>query len=294
MPMLTTRYRQLNSDSSRSDLDVIKWNSRGQALVKDAANLSDAGKLFMSPDDWVDGWKTWLWLAEKYQPDVAPAWHNHFAIVFYDPSFHSDFNLWLCYDIMVRKRWIDEDFDPGTFQEGIYKMVDRDLAMAARGSVSQPAPGDSSPPSSHHNQTTRFRTWGPVPGANNSYPYGHPKNPIASILINQQPHPTLLCPLSHLVNLINACVVAVPATSTGLPGYYLDVSATFSMAPKDVPPLDASAVPMSALSVASTATMHKIAQIDPRKIVTPLILQLGIRAWKASSSSTSSVMSQLV
>ncbi|KAF8754808.1 hypothetical protein RHS01_05861 [Rhizoctonia solani] len=216
MPMLTTRYRQLNSDSSRSDLDVIKWNSRGQALVKDAANLSDAGELFMSPDDWVDGWKTWL----------------------------CDFNLWLRYDIMVRKRWIDEDFDPGTFQEGIYKMVDRDLAMAARGSVSQPAPGDSGPPSSHHNQTTRFRTWGPVPGANNSYPYGPP--PIA-------PQPT-------------------PQISNHIPhSFVLYVSATFSMAPKDVPPLDASAVPMSALSVASTATMHKIAQIDPRKIVTPLI-----------------------
>ncbi|QRW19825.1 Reverse transcriptase (RNA-dependent DNA polymerase) domain-containing protein [Rhizoctonia solani] len=49
------------------------------------------------------------------------------------------------------------------------------------------------------------------------------------------------------------------------------VSATSSMVPKDVPPLDASMVPTSDLSVASTAIMHKTAQIDPQKIVTPLI-----------------------
>ncbi|QRW19818.1 Reverse transcriptase (RNA-dependent DNA polymerase) domain-containing protein [Rhizoctonia solani] len=172
MPMLTTHYHQLNLDLSHLDLDAIKWNSRGQALVKDATNLSDAGKLFMLPDDWVDGWKTWLWLAEKYQPNIAPAWHNHFAIVFYNPSSHSNFNLWLCYNITVRKHWIDKDFDLGTLQEGIYKMVDCNLAMVATGSLSHPAPIDSGPSSSHHNQNMCFCTWGLVSVAKDPYPHG--------------------------------------------------------------------------------------------------------------------------
>ncbi|CCO38046.1 hypothetical protein BN14_12209 [Rhizoctonia solani AG-1 IB] len=132
LTMLTTAYRQLNSDASRHEMEVIKWNSKGQALVKDVANLPEAGELHMTPDQWVDAWKTWLMLIELYQPHVAKAWHNHYALVFYNPSFHSDFNLWLRYDIMVRKRWIEEDFDPGSLQEGILKTVELTIRDIAR------------------------------------------------------------------------------------------------------------------------------------------------------------------
>jgi hypothetical protein len=195
--MLTTAYCQLNSDASRHEKEVIKRNSKGQALVKDVANLPEAGELHMTPDQWVDAWKTWLMLIELYQPHVAKAWHNHYALVFYNPSFHLDFNLWLCYDIMVRKRWIEEDFDPGSLQEGILKTVERDLAQAARESLTHNTLPNQSPygtlRNSHHRsqpcdhfltadqhhslsdqKQNRFHPYKSAPGVHNQSNYSAP------------------------------------------------------------------------------------------------------------------------
>ncbi|QRW22286.1 Reverse transcriptase (RNA-dependent DNA polymerase) domain-containing protein [Rhizoctonia solani] len=276
LPMLTTRYWQLNSDSLRFKMDVIKWNSKGHALVKEASNLSDAGELLMSPDDWVDGWKTWLWLIEKYQPDVAPAWHKHFALVFYDPSFHSDFNLWLRYDITVRKRWIEEDFDPGSLQEGIYKMIDRELALAARDVSSQHSgPHVSStypnsrqthlcprdlphhPPDTHPSASlsaarpSRFHPYKPVHSTYNHPSAGHPISLAKCLCCGSLGHSPRTC---HATTRSN------------------DASATFSTALEVVPTQDASEDHTSAPSAAMLDTMHKVALTDPRKVVTPLIL----------------------
>ncbi|KAF8748804.1 ABC transporter [Rhizoctonia solani] len=261
LPMLTTRYWQLNSDSLRFEMDVIKWNSKGHALVKEASNLLDAGKLLMSPDDWVDGWKTWLWLIKKYQPDVAPAWHKHFALVFYDPSFHSDFNLWLRYDITVRKRWIEEDFDPGSLQEGIYKMIDRELALAARDvSLQHSGPHVSStypnsrqthlcprdlphhPPDTHPSASlsaarpSRFHPYKPVHSTYNHPSAGHPISSAKCLCCGSLGHSPHTC---HATTRSN------------------DASATFSTALEVVPTQDASKDHTSAPSAAMLDTMHK-------------------------------------
>ncbi|CCO36342.1 hypothetical protein BN14_10476 [Rhizoctonia solani AG-1 IB] len=73
---LTTAYRQPNSDALRHKMEVIKWSSKGQTLVKVVANLPDAGELHMTPNQWVDAWKTWLMLIKWHQPHIAEAWHN--------------------------------------------------------------------------------------------------------------------------------------------------------------------------------------------------------------------------
>ncbi|CCO32088.1 hypothetical protein BN14_06141 [Rhizoctonia solani AG-1 IB] len=73
---LTTAYRQPNSDALRHKMEVIKWSSKGQTLVKVVANLPDAGELHMTPNQWVDAWKTWLMLIKWHQPHIAKAWHN--------------------------------------------------------------------------------------------------------------------------------------------------------------------------------------------------------------------------
>ncbi|CAE6477081.1 unnamed protein product [Rhizoctonia solani] len=283
--MLTTCYRQLNSMHYHTEMNIIRWNNKGQALVKDATRLPDAGDYLLTIDEWVDGWKCHLWLIEKYQPDVAQAWADHYSLIFHDPTFHTEFDLWLCYDITVRKRWVDEHFDPGTFQKKIYKMIDRELTRAARDGLTQSLTSNHTHHHDSHIQLTRTRPADPLPQSSDlrhsnrpgpSRLSGNRHNTAASARYHPYKHsnPLHTHSTNHTAS-VSRCLrcggSGHPPPSCNTSTRANDDSATTSTEPKAAMPPAALTDLTSAPFVAPLATRLSPAPIDPCKIVTPLI-----------------------
>ncbi|KEP45087.1 putative reverse transcriptase domain protein, partial [Rhizoctonia solani 123E] len=280
--MLTTRYRQLHSGQYHSEMNVIKWNSKGQALVKDTTRLSDAGDFLLTIDEWVDGWKFHLWLVEKYQPNVAQAWADHYSLIFHDATFHTEFDLWLCYDITVRKRWIDEGFDPGTFQKKIYKMIDRELTRAARDGLTRSRYTGQTPQVDSYDRSAQPRSAEYVPYASTQHPdcsgpsraSGNRNSTSTRYHPYKQPnssHPRPSDGTGTPVRCLHCGGSGHPPPSCNASTRANDDSVTTSMAPKDATLLTAHTDRTSAPSVVPLDTQPNPARIDPRKIITPLI-----------------------
>ncbi|CAE6473034.1 unnamed protein product [Rhizoctonia solani] len=261
LTVLTTRYRL--SLTGNSGFNVIKWNDKGQALVKDTSSFSDIGEDRMSIEDWIDAWKCLLLLIERHQPLVAAAWADHYALIFHDPTFHNEFDLWLRYDIAVRKRWIDDNFDPSTLQEKIYRLVDRELAQAARGTAAHPIPTDRGGLTPSQRSRDPQGPTRALPSHNGSSQRYHPYRPPTSNRPSASSGPSARClHCGGHGHLPRSCSASIRANGASV---MVSTEPTAALTPI------ANMAPTYAHSVEDPVTAPSPAQTDPRKVITPLI-----------------------
>jgi hypothetical protein len=93
---------------------------------------SDAGENRLSIPEWIEAWKRLSSLIEQYTPHMADVWAKHYARIFYDTTFSSLFEVWLNYDIQVRRRSLEEDLDLDMFQSNIFECVKNSINMDTR------------------------------------------------------------------------------------------------------------------------------------------------------------------
>lgn len=84
---------------------------------------------------------------------------KHYAIIFYNDSFAREFDIWLRYDIQLRKRVLEEDFDPGAIQETVHQGIKSQLTLLFCSGCQDPCYTQHSqsrcsmpPPSTWHNR----------------------------------------------------------------------------------------------------------------------------------------------
>ncbi|KIM38781.1 hypothetical protein M413DRAFT_12458 [Hebeloma cylindrosporum] len=107
---------QPTSQSSLSDfLAVVD----GQVTAK-SKNLSSAGELTMTYDEWHQGWQRLLKLIEQYHPEEIAMWRTHFSSIVVKEMRSEDWPLWLAYDTEVRRRSVTSPLDPSQFQKRLF------------------------------------------------------------------------------------------------------------------------------------------------------------------------------
>ncbi|QRV93153.1 The BTB (BR-C, ttk and bab)/POZ (Pox virus and Zinc finger) domain [Ceratobasidium sp. AG-Ba] len=113
---------------------------------KSADQLPDAGpggakfkhESQLSFEEWLVAWDNLIGLIRKFMPcKTLQAWMRHWRIVYTHPDRHKHWPRVLLYCIRVRKAATVENFDPGVFQELIYKEIEREeLDRIAHGTSS--------------------------------------------------------------------------------------------------------------------------------------------------------------
>ncbi|PPQ81994.1 hypothetical protein CVT24_009885 [Panaeolus cyanescens] len=71
-------------------------------------------------DQWTQAWERLIKLIKEYVPREYPLWWRHYEFIRTKDTRSSAFPTWLEYDIIVRKRALNESFDPSVFQSNIF------------------------------------------------------------------------------------------------------------------------------------------------------------------------------
>ncbi|KAB5590210.1 Reverse transcriptase (RNA-dependent DNA polymerase) domain-containing protein [Ceratobasidium theobromae] len=266
LTMLTDRF--CASYSHAPPRDLLQFDRSNRTLVPRASDLSDIGEDRLSVPEWIEAWKRLISLIESYQPTLVQPWLRHYHIVFMDTNFSTLFHIWLAYDIQVRRRAIDEDLDPATFQSNIFECVKLATQSDTR---------DRHPRSYVPGSPARRRSRSP-PSTRTSYmPYSRPMR-LSSMPDRARSPPPRSDPLrvdSKSRSRKRAKCLRCGSTDHQ-PRHCLadrranDPSVTPSTAQKAAPTGIVNMAPTFAPSVATQAMMPSRARTDPRKIVTPL------------------------
>lgn len=131
---LTDEYCEKVDEHHKLEPVVRLDTSTGQ-WVRSGDQLPDRSEASMSFVKWTRAWQRLLGILESINHPDRDRWLAHTQIVMNRPTIEEEWPLWVRYCIAVRKRSLQDSFDPGVFQLGIYATVrriyDRDRADAS-------------------------------------------------------------------------------------------------------------------------------------------------------------------
>lgn len=150
--------------------DLLTIDSITGQIQTSSKQLSEAGELELSFDEWHQAWRRLLDLIRTFLPREFLMWETHYSFILNSENRSEMWPLYLAYDAEIRKRSIQLPIDPSIFSIGIWNdlevrytakkvlaMVHSDLKHLPGRTSSNSAESSNHPNTSTHNSSFRPR-----------------------------------------------------------------------------------------------------------------------------------------
>jgi hypothetical protein len=128
------------SDHAGDNDEVINLDQDSLTLRASSNPFNTDGEDRLNYTEWKQAYQRYLLLIKKFLPRWHEKWVQHMLSIKKAPSALSEnWQLWLLYDIKVRKRSTTEPLDPATFQAPIFNRVQSDWLISEVSSDAQAA-----------------------------------------------------------------------------------------------------------------------------------------------------------
>lgn len=97
---------------------------------------SNREELTLTPEEWRQGWSRLLSLIQLYLHDEHDAWITHFERIRDAVDLSTNWDLWIRYDIEVRRRSCHNPLDPAIFHSAIWSDLFKLVRFRARANSS--------------------------------------------------------------------------------------------------------------------------------------------------------------
>ncbi|KAJ7844036.1 hypothetical protein B0H13DRAFT_1453042, partial [Mycena leptocephala] len=121
---LIDKYCALSNQASAKELnDLFTMDASSGTIISVAKELPVDRELELTFDEWFQAWGRLLELIKTYVPKEHALWLIHFERILHMPHRAENWALCLEYDSQVRRRALNETFDPSVLQEDIWRQL---------------------------------------------------------------------------------------------------------------------------------------------------------------------------
>src|SRR5882672_12283335 len=104
--------------------DSLAFNEATGTIHAISRPLSNEGEDSLGFTDWFQAWKHLKNLIAEFLPEEHDAWTVHFDRIHLKDSILTQWNLWLTYDIKVRRRSCVSNLDPAEFHYALWNYLE--------------------------------------------------------------------------------------------------------------------------------------------------------------------------
>ncbi|KAJ7128281.1 hypothetical protein C8R46DRAFT_824588, partial [Mycena filopes] len=123
---LVDKYCEFANHASTKELnDMFTMDSSSGSIFSVAKELPVDNELELTFDEWFQAWGRLLQLIKSYVPEEHAVWLAHHERIMHFPSRSADWDLLLDYDSQIRRRALNEDFDPSVFQDDVWRSLQK-------------------------------------------------------------------------------------------------------------------------------------------------------------------------
>lgn len=104
--------------------ETLSFDTHSGQILTSTKQLSTAGELDLTFDEWHQAWRRLLTLIGDYCPNIHHAWDHHFCRIRDTDSRAEHWPLWLAYDTKLHHRAIHKGYDPKLEHIGLWNELE--------------------------------------------------------------------------------------------------------------------------------------------------------------------------
>jgi len=116
---LTNKHCSYKSGLQVTSQDTISFDENGK-IIMTPKTLPAKGKLNMTFEEWFQAWTRFLPLIQQYRPEEYELWVKHYLRILHHETQSEFWQLWLAYDVEVRRRSTCQDINPQEMHSHIW------------------------------------------------------------------------------------------------------------------------------------------------------------------------------
>ena len=117
---LTDVYCMRTASDPKATQDLLTIDATSGSITTTSKALPTDGESRLTYTEWNEAWRCLLRLIEMYIPDELMAWTNHYTLIRDAEDCSTNWELWLVYNIEIRRRSCSEPLDPTVFHLTIW------------------------------------------------------------------------------------------------------------------------------------------------------------------------------
>ena len=119
LTFLTDKHCSYKSGLQVTSQDTISFDENGK-IIMTPKTLPAEGELNMTFEEWFQAWTRLLPLIQQYRPEEYELWVKHYLRILHHETRSEFWQLWLAYDVEVRRRSTCQDIDPQEMHSHIW------------------------------------------------------------------------------------------------------------------------------------------------------------------------------